>query len=120
MPSRRLNITNSLSRPLPPFVPLLRKYPKLAAALAARDEMYNRQMDEIDRDEADGKLLVIRPPYPLPVRRTEKSRTKLEQAYLIGRRTMEERLSETVLFLRQQPRAAGNNGQAERYEEGSE
>ncbi len=87
-------------RPLPRFLPMARKYPALAEALDKRADMYNRQMDSIDRSEAEGKVLVIRPPRPLDIRRIERRPAELEKAWKIGREIMEERFAEAEAFLR--------------------
>ena len=86
-------------RSLPRFLPLARRYPALAEAMAQRYGMYDRQMDMIDRAEAEGRFLVIRPPRALEVRRVEKRPAELERAYMIGRETMERRIAETEAFL---------------------
>ena len=56
--------------------------------------MYNREMDELDRMEADGTALVIRPPEPLRIGHTEKNPEELERVYRTGRREAERRLEE--------------------------
>ncbi|MBR4501388.1 MAG: patatin family protein [Clostridia bacterium] len=86
-------------RPLPRFLPLLQRWPALADALDRRAEMYDRQMDAIDRAEAEGRILVIRPPRPLDIRRIERRPAELEKAYRIGRETMEERFADVRAFL---------------------
>ncbi len=73
---------------------LLRKYPAVADAMARRHEMYNRQMDEIDRREASGRSLVIRPPRALGISRTEKDPDALERVYRLGLSEAEHRLAE--------------------------
>lgn len=78
---------------------LLRKYPRVAEAMAVRHEMYNRQMEEIDRREASGSALVIRPPEPLRIGHTEKHPEELERVYRIGVRETERRLPEIRAFL---------------------
>ncbi len=72
----------------------LRKIPKIREAMERRHEMYNRQMDELDRMEADGTALVIRPPEPLEIGHTEKNPEELERVYRTGRREAERRLEE--------------------------
>lgn len=79
------------------LVRALRKYPKLAEAMAARHLMYNRQMDELD---AMADALIIRPPRALDIRRTEKDPAELERVYQIGRQAAEARLDEVARFLR--------------------
>ena len=78
---------------------LLRKYPRLWEAMAQRHEMYNRQMEDIDRREDTGVSLVIRPPAPLGIGHTEKRPEELERVYQLGRRAAEARLSDIRRFL---------------------
>ena len=54
----------------------------------------------IDRDEQAGKILVLRPPEPLGVSRTEKDPKELERVYQIGRREGLRRLGEIQMFLK--------------------
>ena len=77
----------------------LRKYPLVAEAMAHRHEMYNRQMEEIEKREKEGKVFVIRPPMDLGIGRTEKDPKELERIYKIGRRETESHLSEIRDFL---------------------
>ena len=78
---------------------LLRKYPRVADAMAARHQMYNRQMDEIDGREASGESLVIRPPQSLQIGHTEKNPNELERVYQIGVREAEKKLDDIQSFL---------------------
>ena len=78
---------------------LLRRLPKVREAMEHRHEMYNRQMDEIDRREAGGVSLVLRPPEALGIGRTEKNPAELERVYRIGRREASRRLAEIRAFL---------------------
>ncbi len=90
------------------FSLLLRRYPKIAEAMRVRHEMYNRQMEEIDRREASGEALVIRPPEALRIGHREKNPDELERVYRIGVREAEGRLTEIRAFL------TGPAGDAER------
>ena len=74
--------------------------PKILEAMDCRHEMYNRQMEEMDRMETDGTALVIRPPEDLKIGHTEKHPEKLERVYRIGRREAENRLPEIREYLR--------------------
>ncbi len=74
------------------------QYPKLAEAMAHRHERYNLQMSEIDSREAAGTALVIRPPEPLGIRRTEHDPKELERVYRIGRAEAQRRLPEIRRF----------------------
>ena len=87
------------SAALPLFRLALRKYPQLVEALARRHEMYNGEMDEIDRLEASGAALVLRPPEALGVSRTESDPRQLERVYHIGRQEAEKRMPEIRAFL---------------------
>ena len=77
----------------------LRKYPLIAEAMANRHVMYNRQMEEIEKREKEGKAFVIRPPKDLGISRTEKDPKELERVYKIGRKETESHLSEIRAFL---------------------
>ncbi len=78
---------------------LMRNRPAVTRAMAVRHEMYNRQMEELDRKELEGTALVIRPPEALRIGHTEKDPAELERVYRIGRRTMEERMDSLEDFL---------------------
>ena len=74
----------------------LQKYPKILEAMEHRHEMYNRQMDELDRMEDNGDAVVIRPPEALHIGHTEKNPEELERVYRIGRKEAEKRLADIV------------------------
>lgn len=61
-----------------------RNYPRLRVALSHRIEAYNAQLDMIDRMEAEGRVLCIRPEHPMEVGRIEKDTVKLERLYEEG------------------------------------
>lgn len=69
-----------------------REYPRLVRALLDTPRRYGRELGELDRLEAQGKVFVIRPPEPVTVSRTEKDVTKLRALYAQGRQTCVERL----------------------------
>ena len=77
---------------------LYRKYPKLRKTLSRRNEMYNSQMELVERLEREGKILVIRPERPLEVGRlckdTEKMRRLYDEGYEVAKRTFEQFLKE--------------------------
>ena len=79
----------------------LRRYPRIIEAMAVRHEMYNRQMDELDRMEAEKSALIIRPPEDLRIGHTEKNPAELERVYRIGRKEAEKRLAEIRQWLRE-------------------
>lgn len=84
-------------------MPLIRmkykRYPNLVAAMENRPAVYNETLAYIAQEEAAGRLLVLRPPEPLPVDRVEKDPEHLKAAYTIGRQTAEKRLPEIKAYL---------------------
>lgn len=66
--------------------------PELRAALEEVPERYNRMQEEMDELEADGKLFIIRPEFPVMVSRVEQDAEKLKALYAEGRRIGDERL----------------------------
>ena len=80
---------------------LLRRIPKIRESMEHRHEMYNRQMDELDRMETEKTALVIRPPEDLKIGHTEKNPDELERVYRIGRKEAEKRLPEIQQWLRE-------------------
>ncbi|MBO4919236.1 MAG: patatin family protein, partial [Erysipelotrichaceae bacterium] len=79
---------------------LYRKYPKLLETMANRHIRYNEETAEIRKDELAGKILVIRPPEPLNIGKTEKDPDELRRVYEIGRKEAEKRLEEIKKFLK--------------------
>ena len=72
----------SLDLKQPRFV--YRQYPRLRLALSRRHEVYNQQIELVDRLEAEGKIVCIRPIRPLEVGRMEIDVEKLERLYQEG------------------------------------
>ena len=81
----------------PLILRMVHSRPILADALATRHERYNAQMDEIDRDEAQGSILVIRPAEAFG--RIGHDPGRLEQVYQLGRAETTRRLPEIRQFL---------------------
>jgi predicted patatin/cPLA2 family phospholipase len=77
----------------------LRRFPKICEAMEHRHEMYNRQMDELDRMEAGKSALIIRPPEDLRIGHTEKNPAELERVYQVGRQEAEKHLTEIRQWL---------------------
>lgn len=63
------------------YARVYRHYPKLVKALLEGPRRYDREMDELERLEAQGRVFVIRPPRPVTISRTEKNREKLQALY---------------------------------------
>lgn len=59
-------------------------YPGLVRAMVERSLVYNRTLDEIERLEREGKVIVIRPSAPFKVGRMEKDSSKLEALHDLG------------------------------------
>ena len=70
----------------PTTVPIFfyRKYPHLRRAIAARNELYNRQLDMVEQLEEQGDIIVIRPEKPVVVDRIERNTSKLLDLYNHG------------------------------------
>ena len=67
---------------IPRFI--YRDYPRLRVALSRRIEVYNRQLDLVDRLESEGRVVCIRPERPVEVGRIEKDTARLERLYEEG------------------------------------
>ncbi len=79
---------------------LLRRYPGVARAMRERHIRYNETLQSIERREAAGEILVIRPDVPLPIGRTSHSKSDLQAVYDLGRAVAERRLDDLLRFLK--------------------
>ena len=77
----------------------LKKYPAISEGMAKRHVMYNRQVEGIEKREAEGISCVIRPPEKIGIGRTEKDPDKLEKAYQMGRKEALRVLPDLRVFL---------------------
>lgn len=66
------------------------RYPALRDAIRKRNLLYNRQIAEVERLEAKGELVVIRPQQPIVVDRMERDTRKLIDLYEEGYRCAEQ------------------------------
>ena len=80
----------------------LRRSPEMVRAMSRRHTVYNRQMAVIDEKERLGEILVIRPPEPLGIHRTEHDPSELDRVYRIGRSEAEKALPAVQEFLTKQ------------------
>ena len=64
---------------IPPFA--YRRYPALREAIASRNGRYNDDIELVERLEAEGRMLVIRPEKPLAVGRMERDISHLVDLY---------------------------------------
>lgn len=80
------------------YIAAFRKYPNLVNSIVHRPEVYNRQMDLIDRLEQEGKIFVIRPT-ELEVSRTEQNVEVLNAFYEHGYETMKQKYVAMLEYL---------------------
>ena len=59
-----------------------RRYPQLQKTLSERNAVYNRTMDLIEKLEAEGRIIVIRPERPLEVGRYEIASTMIRDSVI--------------------------------------
>jgi predicted patatin/cPLA2 family phospholipase len=78
---------------------VLRNYPKMIEAMEYRHIRYNENIKYIKSREESGEIFVIRPPKAIETDPVEHSRTRLLDAYRMGRKTMEGRLDQLRTFL---------------------
>lgn len=88
------------SRGLKLMKKLMRKYPKVAEALERRHEIYNETTAYIQKREAQGAALVIRPGKALDIGRVEHDPEKMRAVYALGRQAAEEKLDAMRAFLK--------------------
>lgn len=80
------------------YIAALRKYPNLVNSIIHRPEVYNKQMDFIDRLEEEGKIFVVRPAMQ-EVSRTEQDVQVLTEFYQHGYDTMKEQYINMLEYL---------------------
>lgn len=78
---------------------LYRNYPNLVQTMADRHVEYNDALDYVQRKAQAGRLFVIRPAAPLPVKRTDKNPENLRKAYEMGRAAALGQLEELKAYL---------------------
>ena len=89
-----------VSRPLARlYARRYKKYPNLVRALLNTPRRYAKELEELDRLEAQGKVYVIRPSKPVTVSRTEKDVAKLRALYAEGRQTSQEQMERLLDYL---------------------
>ena len=64
-------------------------YPLLREAINRRSIVYNQQLEQVERMEAAGEIVVIRPQKPVVVDRIERDIKKLTELYEEGYRCAE-------------------------------
>lgn len=79
-----------------------RKYPAFVSTLINRHEVYNRQMDELDRLEREGRIFIIRPDSALDIGRMENDVNKVQSVYEQGVKIARERAAELKSWLKEE------------------
>lgn len=87
------------SRALPLVRVHFRRYPALVRQVATRHTQYNACMEEIERQEAEKKIFVIRPSAPLDVPLMGSNPNTLERIYQMGRSTAQSLLPALQAYL---------------------
>ena len=80
------------------YIAALHKYPNLVNSIIHRPEVYNKQMDFIDRLESEGRIFVIRPSVQ-EVARTEQDVQILSDFYQHGYDTMKAQYTDMLEYL---------------------
>ena len=62
-----------------------RKYPKFLKTLEDRPEMYNDELEHVEKREKEGGLFVIAPKAPLKIKKVEKDPEVIRRVYEEGR-----------------------------------
>lgn len=75
---------------------IYKEYPHLREAINNRNKIYNEQLDFVDRLEAQGKAIVIRPQEPITIKRIDKDTAKLTHFYNHGYECAQNMLSELI------------------------
>ena len=78
---------------------LCRDYSVVAQCLLRRPEMYNAQLEYVEMQAKNGRILLIAPPEKLDIGRVEQDPVKLKSAYNLGRRACEMQLAAIQEFL---------------------
>lgn len=91
--------TKKRTKLMPAFHLFTRCYPAIVKAMGRRHLMYNEQLEYLQQQEEEGRILLIYPPEPLPIGRTEQNEKKMRHVYGLGRRMGLDRLEEIKAFL---------------------
>lgn len=91
--------TKKRTKLMPAFHLFTRRYPAIVKAMGRRHLMYNEQLEYLQKQEEEGRILLIYPPEPLPIGRTEQNEKKMRHVYGLGRRMGLDRLEEIKAFL---------------------
>lgn len=87
------------NRSLPVMKAAMRKYPAVYEAMARRHEVYNDTLDELERLEKAGEVLILRPSRLIHVGRTERDKKRLKMLYTLGTYDAKQNLEAIRKFL---------------------
>ncbi len=76
-----------------------RKYPNFVNAVLNRHEMYNHELDEIERLEKEGKIFVLRPSEKINISKMEADLNVVKDMYNLGRRDAQSALTQIKAFV---------------------
>lgn len=86
-----------------PTLPLIRKwyrrYPAMVKKMEDRHIRYNATLDDLEQQEKEGKILVIRPKHSVEISRLEKDMNKLRSLYEQGYADAKEKINDIRRFL---------------------
>ena len=77
---------------------IYRKYPLLVRAMEERHVKYNETVRYVEEQAAAGRVLLLRPESPLPIKRITRDPDLLQKTYDLGRHQAERRLKELKEF----------------------
>ena len=78
----------------------LRKYPRLVATMARRQDVYNASTAYLRREERAGRVFILCPEAALDIGKTEHDPEKIQLAYDEGRLVGEKRLQALLEFMK--------------------
>lgn len=96
-----LSYRKEASKLYPALELVLHKYPAVLKKLKARATDYNDVLSYIRKKEVQGKMLVIRPPYPLDIGTMEKDPKELKRVYNIGVKEAQKCLKAVQSYLKE-------------------
>ena len=85
---------------------MYRRYPAFVQSLKNANADFNRTVDELEREAAAGKILLIAPSRPVTVKRFDGDMDKLGELYWLGYHDMKDRADDLKAFLQADKGAA--------------
>lgn len=79
-----------------------RRYPRFVEAFRRRHEMYNAELDYVERQEKAGKILVLRPSRTIKVAKMEQNLERVKGMYNLGRQDAEAALEKIKRYMKGQ------------------